>query len=218
MTGAAADQVREAEARHKTGDSATAVQLLEEALAASVATRPAYPGWLCGRLAALYRTLGRYDDEVHLLERYRESQISEEARTRYDARLCKARTIAERKRRPDSGALESVRASLGRPRTRRSRSGGTPARPDVYAVSAATIEFLTHALHADGEAYEELMRIAVERLAAEGRAAHAPADLLVAALKRATASRNGIDPAELSSRYGDALLQLLALYFEEAAE
>jgi hypothetical protein len=218
MTGAAADQVREAEARHKTGDSATAVQLLEEALAASVATRPAYPGWLCGRLAALYRTLGRYDDEVHLLERYRESQTSEEARTRYDARLCKARTIAERKRRPDSGALESVRASLGRPRTRRSRSGSTPARPDVYAVSAATIEFLTHALHADGETYEELMRIAVERLAAEGRAAHAPADLLVAALKRATASRNGIDPAELSSRYGDALLQLLALYFEEAAE
>src|SRR6476619_2647784 len=111
MTGDAADQVREAEARHRTGDSAAA-HLLEEALAASIAVRPAYPGWLCGRLAALYRTLGRYDDEVHLLERYRESQTSEEARTRYDARLSKARTIAERKRRPDSGALDSVRASL----------------------------------------------------------------------------------------------------------
>jgi hypothetical protein len=216
MTGAAADQVREAEARHKTGDSATAVQLLEEALAASIATRPAYPGWLCGRLAALYRTLGRYDDEVHLLERYRESQTSEEARTRYDARLCKARTIAERKRRPDSGALESVRASLGRPRSRRSRTAIPKVQP--YAVSAPTMEALTQALHAEGDAYEELMRIAVERLAAEGRAAHAPADLLVAALKRATASQNGIDAAELSSRYGAALLQLLALYFEEAAE
>ena len=216
MTGAAADQVREAEARHKIGDSAAAVQLFEEALAASVATRPAYPGWLCGRLAALYRTLGRYDDEVHLLERYRESQISEEARTRYDARLCKARTIAERKRRPDSGALDSVRASLGRPRTRRSRTAIPEALP--FAVSPATIESLTGALHAEGDAYEQLMRAAVERLAAEGRAASAPADLLVAALKRATESRNGIDPAELSSRYGAALLHLLALYFEEAAE
>jgi hypothetical protein len=216
MTGAAADQVREAEARHKTGDSATAVQLLEEALAASVATRPAYPGWLCGRLAALYRTLGRYDDEVHLLERYRESQTSEEARTRYDARLCKARTIAERKRRPDSGALDSVRASLGRPRTRRSRTGIAKVQP--YAVSALTIEALTQALHTVGDAHEELTRIAVERLAVEGRAAHAPADLLVAALKRAAASQNGIEPGELSSRYGAALLQLLALYFEEAAE
>jgi hypothetical protein len=216
MTGAAADQVREAEARHRTGDSAAAVQLLEEALAASVAVRPAYPGWLCGRLAALYRTLGRYDDEVHLLERYRESQISEEARTRYDARLCKARTIAERKRRPDSGALDSVRASLGRPRSRRSRTVVPEAQP--YAVSAPTIEALTLALHAEGDAYEELTRLAVERLAVEGRAARAPADLLVAALKRATASQNGIAAAELSSRYGAALLQLLALYFEEAAE
>jgi hypothetical protein len=218
MTGAAADQVREAEAKHRTGDSAAAVQLLEEALAASIATRPAYPGWLCGRLAALYRTLGRYDDEVHLLERYRESQTSEEARTRYDARLCKARTIAERKRRPDSGALDSVRASLGRPRTRRSRSATTAAPPQPYGVSAPTMDVLTEALHADGEMHEELMRAAVDRLAAEGRAAHAPADLLVAALKRATATRNGIEPSELSSRYGAALLQLLALYFEEAAE
>ena len=113
LTGEAADQVREAEARHRTGDSAAAVQLLEEALAASIAARPAYPGWLCGRLAALYRTVGRYDDEVQLLERYRDSQTSEDARTRYEARLCKARTIADRKRRTPSGALDSVRASLG---------------------------------------------------------------------------------------------------------
>ena len=54
----------------------------------------------------VYRTLKRYDDEVELLERYRESQTSEEARTRFDARLSKARAIAERKRRPLTGALE----------------------------------------------------------------------------------------------------------------
>jgi hypothetical protein len=216
MTGAAADQVREAEARHRTGDSAAAVHLLEEALAASVAARPAYPGWLCGRLAALYRTLGRYDDEVHLLERYRETQTSEEARTRYDARLCKARTIAERKRRPDSGALDSVRASLGRPRSRRPRT--SVAKPEQYAVSVPTMDALVHALHSEGGSHTTLTRIAVARLAAEGRAARAPADLLVAALKRATASQNGIEASELSSRYGAALLQLLALYFEEDAE
>ena len=214
MTGAAADQVREAEARHKIGDSATAVQLLEEALAASVAIRPAYPGWLCGRLAALYRTLGRYDDEVHLLERYRESQISEEARTRYDARLCKARTIAERKRRTQSGALESVRASLGRPRARRSR-GAKAAEP---TVNASSLQELTFALHAPADRHEALTRVALERLTAEGHASHAPVELLVSALKTATSSANGISPAELSERYSAALVQLLALYFEEPAD
>jgi hypothetical protein len=216
MTGEAADQVREAEARHRVGDSDSAVHLLEEALAASVAVKPVYPGWLCGRLAALYRTLGRYDDEVHLLERYRDSQTSEDARTRYDARLCKARTIAERKRRSSSGALESVRASLGRPRTRRSRSGKTS--PPAPAVTPVMMAELIVALHADEERYPDLSRIAVEHLAAEGRKAGAPVELLVTALKTASAHTNGLDAGELSSRYGAALIQLLALYFEEDAE
>ena len=223
MTGTAADQVREAEARHRVGDSAAAVQLLEEALAASLAARPVYPGWLCGRLAALYRTLGRHDDEVLLLERYRDSQVSEEARTRYDARLCKARTIAERKRRRNSGALESVRASLERPRTRRSRSGAAKSAPPAPApvetpFAPDTLTGLRDALHADGEQHVELVRVAVERLAAEGRAAHVPAEVLVTALKSSVASSNGIEANELSSRYGVALIQLLALYFEEDAE
>ena len=220
MTGAAADQVREAEARHRTGDSATAVLLLEEALAASIAMRPAYPGWLCGRLAALYRTLGRYDDEVRLLEQYRESQDSEEARTRYDARLCKARTIAERKRRTDSGALDSVRASIGRPRARRPR--GAVAAPEPAAAApvsfdAATEAALAEALHADAERHPELLRAALVSLVAQGRALDAPAELLVGALKRATAAPNGVSPQELADRYGAALMQLLALYFEEDA-
>jgi hypothetical protein len=223
MTGAAADQVREAEARHRVGDSAAAVQLLEEALAASIAIRPVYPGWLCGRLAALYRTLGRHDDEVLLLERYRDSQVSEEARTRYDARLCKARTIAERKRPRNSGALDSVRASLDRPRTRRSRSGATPvtAAPVVAPAPAFSIQAvagLTAAMHAETEHHEPMMRTALQRLAGEGRAAGAPVELLVSALKTATSSSNGLDASELSARYGAALIQLLALYFEEDAE
>ena len=213
MTGDAADQVREAEARHRIGDSAAAVALLEEALTASLAARPVYPGWLCGRLAALYRTLHRYDDEVELLERYRESQTSEESRTRYDARLSKARTIAERKRRSPSGALDSVRESLGRPRTRRSRSAAasTPAR----LVSPGAMSALTAALHDESGDHAALTRVAVGQLAAEGRAAHAPVELLVAALKTAAAATNGIPADELSSRYGAALIELLALFFED---
>lgn len=218
MTGEAADQVREAEARHRIGDSAAAVQLLEEALAASIAARPEYPGWLCGRLAALYRTLGRYDDEVHLLERYRESQSSEEARTRYDARLSKARTIAERKRRPDSGALDSVRASIGRPRTRRQRRSAevTPTAPRAYGVAAR--EVLITALAADAEHHPSMLREALVTLVAEAREARAPVETLVAALKAASASTNGVSAEEHSARYGDALVQLLALYFEEEAD
>lgn len=219
MTGQAADRVREAEACHRIGDSATAVLLLEEALAASLATRPVYPGWLCGRLAALYRTLGRYDDEVLLLERYRDSQTSEEARTRYDARLCKARTIAERKRRTQSGALDSVRASLGRPRARRSRNTpSTRLTQVVVGLSPATIDVLTQAMHAEGDAHASMLRDALERVAAEGRSTQAPVELLVSALRTAAHGSNGIAPSELSARYGDALVQLLALYFEEDAE
>src|SRR5881398_3922387 len=118
LSGTAADHAREAEIRQRGGDADMAAQLLEEALAASVRVRPELPGWICGRLASIYRTLKRYDDEVLLLERYRDSQTSEDARTRFDARLSKARTIAERKRRSDSGALSSVRKVMGTPRRR----------------------------------------------------------------------------------------------------
>lgn len=235
LTGEAADQAREAEARHRTGDSEAAVHLLEEALAASVSARSEYPGWLCGRLAALYRTLGRYDDEVLLLERYRDSQTSEEARTRYDARLSKARTIAERKRPTQSGALDSVRASLGRPRSRRGRAtSAAPSQP--ASVGVQELAELREAFGADAERHPHLMRAALNRLVTNGRATHAPMELLVSALKvanRADANLSGTSDArhdveqgdgggiaggERASRYGAALVALLALYFEESAE
>src|ERR687890_122010 len=119
LSGRAADHAREAEASQRHGDPQTAARLLEEALQASLRTRSEMPGWICGRLASIYRTLKRYDDEVELLERYRESQSSEEARTRFDARLSKARAIAERKRRPVTGALETVRQVRHRSSQRR---------------------------------------------------------------------------------------------------
>ena len=73
------------------------------------------PSAVCGRLAAVYRALGRFDDEVHLLEQYRESQVNDIARARFEARLGKARTLAERMRRRESGAISSVRDVLARP-------------------------------------------------------------------------------------------------------
>jgi hypothetical protein len=214
MTGQAADQVREAESRHRIGDSQTAVQLLEDALEASIARRPELPGWLCGRLAALYRTLGRYDDEVLLLERYRESQTSEDARTRYDARLSKARTIADRKRRTDSGALLSVRASMERPRTRRSSRNAASA---PTGISQDTVLALVGALADGSPERDDHMRGVLEVMCAEGRRFKAPAEVLVSALKEArdNPALAAMDAEERSDRYGAALLQLLALYFGE---
>ena len=91
-------------------------QLLEEALRISREHSSVIPDWLAGRLAAAYRTLRRFDDEVALLECYRDSQTCEQQRVRYDARLSKARAIAAQKTKRSSGALESVhRVVSGRP-------------------------------------------------------------------------------------------------------
>jgi hypothetical protein len=81
---------------------------------------------LCGRLAALYRSLKRYDDEVVLLERYEATQESDEARVRFKARLSKARSIAASKRKQGNGAINSVRQVLN---TARRRPGSPEAPP-----------------------------------------------------------------------------------------
>lgn len=206
--------MRQAESRRRGGHPEAAVQLLEEALEASLELRADLPGWLCGRLAALYRTLGRYDDEVHLLERYRDSQATEEARTRYDARLSKARTIAERKRRPASGALDSVRASMGRPAHRRTlvRSAPLPA----PAFSSAATDALTRALSNLGPSGESTLHEALALVCAEAHAHDIPVEELVGSLRSAAAglpsAKNG---RPRDSRFDSALLLLLALYYEE---
>jgi hypothetical protein len=194
--------------------------MLEEALDASLATRSEMPGWICGRLAALYRTSGRYDDEVRLLERYRESQNAEEARTRDDARLSKARTIAERKRRSESGALASVRASLDRPRTRR----GQPSRTmesgvPTVAFSEAALRDLRDALADASDTDEQRLRAVLVRLSDEAHAIRALAERLVEAMKEARDTPEA-DPSITAirrSRYGSGLLLLLALHFQEEA-
>lgn len=219
VIGSAADSAREAESRRRDGDPSTAVALLEEALEASARVTVELPGWLCGRLAALYRTLGRYDDEVQLLERYRESQISEEARSRYDARLSKARTIAERKRRPESGALSSVRKVLGTPRR---RSAAASTRPDMGAVptdrSALDLAALGAAFATPaGEDHEAVIARAVTLYTAAGRAQEVPIEQLVQGLRAASQDQiaTAVPATERAERFSAALVRLLAAYFEE---
>jgi hypothetical protein len=110
LTGEAADNAREAARLEQAGDRQGAVQLYEAALAAALRESPEVPAFLCGRLAMLYRTLGRHADEVALLEHYRDSQLTDEARTRFDARRSKAIALAVKNQPRDSTALASVRA------------------------------------------------------------------------------------------------------------
>jgi hypothetical protein len=219
MAGDAADQVREAESRHRAGDVPTAISMLEEALEVSRAMRPELPGWLCGRLAALYRTSQRYDDEVRLLEHYRESQSSDEARTRYDARLYKARTIADRKRRSESVVLASVRASIGRPRPRRKLAATTLEGDAASRFRASTLAELRAALADMADEHEVRLRAALTRLRDEAREGEARAEQLVEALKDARdASEDDPSVAETRRRrYAGGLVLLLALHFEEDA-
>lgn len=220
VTGAEADQVRQAESRRRGGDPDTAIRLLEDALEASLLITPVLPGWLCGRLAALYRTIGRHDDEVRLLERYRDSQEMEEARTRYSARLSKARTIAERKRRSDSGALDSVRALMSRPSSRRTATTRSlvASDPELHPVfSAAVIAQLREAL-SGGHRDQRSLDDALISLRDEAHANELPVETMVAELKAAYDAVAGTPPATArDTRYDSALLLLLALYFNEQA-
>ena len=215
VTGAEADQVRQAESRRRGGDPATAIRLLEDALEASLLLTPVLPGWLCGRLAALYRTIGRHDDEVLLLERYRDSQEVEEARTRYNARLSKARTIAERKRRPDSGALDSVRALMSRPSPRRTTLA--LAEPNV-TFSAGVLTALTSALSRAGGGGQQALHAALAQLCEEAHGNDLPVEAMVSGLKQAYDAVTDARPvAARDARYDSALLVLLSLYFNEQA-
>ncbi|MEO8621450.1 MAG: hypothetical protein ABI625_10320 [bacterium] len=218
VIGPDADQVRQAESRNRGGNPEAAVRLLEEALEASVALRSELPGWLCGRLASLYRSLGRYDDEVRLLERYRDSQGVEEARSRYDARLYKARTIADRKRRQESGALASIRESMDRPRRRRGIrpvplaevDGAAWSAPDV--LGQVTRAFTSTSRSAPKELYD-----ALALLSADAHAKDISLEPLMAALKHAYSAVPTSRLRSRASHYDNALLILLGFYFKDEA-
>ena len=224
MSGRAADHAREAELKQRHGDPETAARLLEEALEATLRTRPEMPGWLCGRLASIYRTLKRYDDEVELLERYRESQTSEEARTRFDARLSKARAIADRKRRPVTGALETVRQVRHRSsQRRRTPPRGTPAitatNGNGAAVGASATQMALRAALTDlAPQRGDRIREVLSTLCAEPLSEQMHMEHLVTTLKKAWSEAPipaDVSPEMWHERYSSALVELLAVYFGE---
>jgi hypothetical protein len=198
-----------------------AAQLLEEALEASLRTRPEMPGWICGRLASIYRSLKRYDDEVMLLERYRESQTTEEARTRFDARLSKARAIAERKRRPLTGALETVRQVRRRSKERRrgtTRTAGAMATTAAAGLTPAQVK-LRSALLDLSPSSETRLHDCLVQLCTEVQEGDLQMEDLVSTFKGAwesTPMPPEVSPQAWSERRSNALVTLLALHFGEA--
>jgi hypothetical protein len=223
ISGAAAEHAREAELQQRGGDAEAAARLLEEALEASLRVRPELPGWVCGRLASIYRTLKRYDDEVALLERYRDSQTSEEARNRFDARLSKARAIADRKRRSETGALATVRQVRVRSSQRRrtpsaSARAITPARKPQFAPGH--LHLLRDALSDGSPDAPELLRASMLRMCNDARKMDEPMESLVATLKSCwseTPKPTSLSDEQWHERYASALVELLAMYFGEAA-
>jgi hypothetical protein len=219
FSGPAAEHVRYAEVLQRAGDPDEAVRMLETTLELYALTTPELPGWLCGRLAALYRALKRYDDEVALLERYRESQASEDARTRFDARLSKARAIAERKRRTDTRALSSVRRVINGHEDGDMPIADAPV-PDDGAFPAATARAVREALMDAALSGESL---APTGHAVAGMCLHAhqhgqPPERLVAALKeiwRGTPRPDRVDVRRWEATYRAALTRMLATYFDD---
>jgi hypothetical protein len=218
FNGPAAEQVRIAEALRRLGANEDAAQLLEAALEVCAADAPELPGWLCGRLATVYRSLKRYDDEVRLLVRYRDSQRSEDARARFDARLSKARAIAERTGRTETRMFASERRGRRRPP---SAAGSSGIPDDDHGYDADTILVLREALVAAASSEDRAeLSTAIFRLRRETKQRALPPERMVAALKAAW--RSTTPPPIVSAEawialYRDALTRLLALYFDEEA-
>jgi hypothetical protein len=226
FSGRVAEGVRFAEILQRAGANDDAVQLLEHALELCVASSPQIPGWLCGRLAALYRTLKRYDDEVRLLERYRDSrQASDEAHSRFDARLSKARAIAERKQRTDTRAHDSVRTVIARGTTETSfpiaaADALDAARGGASYFTAEAIQMLRDAfVAASADTEDAQLTRALVRVRDEARIRGHPPERMVTTLRevwRRSAAPPGVDTATWRARYRDALTRLLAMYFDES--
>jgi hypothetical protein len=219
FSGPAAEHVRYAEVLQRAGDPDEAVRMLETTLDLYALTTPELPGWLCGRLAALYRALKRYDDEVALLERYRESQSSEDARTRFDARLSKARAIAERKRRTDTRALSSVRRVINGHEDDDTPIPDAPfVDDDAFPATTARAVRETLVDASLNGASPTPMGNALAAMCAHAHRQGHPPERLVAALKeiwRGTPRPERVDLLRWEASYRLALRRMLALYFAD---
>ncbi len=96
------------------GRAQDAAALYEQAFCLALSGHAEIPASIVGRLAVIYRRLGRFDDEIFLLERYRDSLTDDDMQARYRARLAKAYALASQHRISDSVALASVRAATER--------------------------------------------------------------------------------------------------------
>lgn len=114
--------VRDAMEHGSEGRADEAAALYEQAFCRALAGTTEVPPSIVGRLAVIYRRLGRFDDEIFLLERYRDSLTDDELQARYRARLAKAYALAAQHRISDSVALASVRAATERSVSKRRRS------------------------------------------------------------------------------------------------
>jgi hypothetical protein len=155
---------------------------------------------------------------VYLLERYRESQSSDDARTRYDARLSKARALLARQRtRDDDGALTSVRKSLRRPRRRR-LGGASTCKPLDVRVPDADLQPLTSffALRS-AKAFDAQPGRVLTDYIRDARGRGRPLEELVQGLRLAArnATAASLSESERATRYSSALIELLAQYFDE---
>lgn len=217
--GPAAEHVRYAEVLQRAGDTHEAVLLLEATLDACEQGTTVLPGWLCGRLAALYRALKRYDDEVLLLERFRESQVSEDARTRFDARLSKARAIAERKRRTETRALSSVRRVMNGREDDEMPIKATPL-ADVGVFSDDTVHGIRAGLTtaAQNGLESAALNDALVRVRDEVRDGAQAPERMVSALKviwRTTPRPPAIGEVAWEAAYRSMLTRSLALFFQD---
>jgi hypothetical protein len=212
----AADHVRYAEVLQRAGLPADAASMLESTLDACAVTAPELPGWLCGRLATLYRSLGRYDDEVLVLERYRESQSSDDARSRFDARLSKARAIAERKRRNETRALSSVRRVINGCEDEDRLDRAMPSSKDG-AFAAETVSALRHAFAAADDDHRVVASAPLAALCRDALEQGHPAERVVMELKsiwQGTACAASVRAGAREALYRDALTRTLAMYFK----
>ena len=121
FTGDLGEVVREAMELASEGRADEAA-LYEGAFSRALEESSEIPASVVGRLAVIYRALGRFDDEIFLLERYRDSLQDDEMQARYRARLAKAHALASQHRISDSVALASVRASTARSASKRRRT------------------------------------------------------------------------------------------------
>jgi hypothetical protein len=206
----------------RAGDPDQAVFLLESTIDAYAETETHLPGWLCGRLATLYRTLERHDDEVRLLERYSESQSADDVRTRFDARLSKARAIAERKRRTETRALTSVRRVLDG-RGEKEEPIIPITQPADESFSPETVRALRAAVAgADADAPEPTAFVeAIYRLCQEAHERGYPPERVVIALKSVwdrTDRPAGVTKTRWEALYRSVLTRALGVYFGDSHE